>query len=342
MRDVNDNAVIVCSIENVDAMGVHTGDSITVAPAQTLTDREYQAMRDASIAILREIGVETGGSNVQFAVNPDERPHGRHRDEPARVALAARWRPRRPASRSPRSRPSSPSATRSTRSTTTSRARRRRASSRASTTPWSRCRAGRSRSSRGTDETLTTRMKSVGEAMAIGRTFEEALGKAFRSLENGRVGPGRRRPGRLRREQVRRAPRRAQRAAALLRRRGVPPRPHRRGRLRAHADRPVVPARHRAASSTAEERAARPRARRARAPTSCAGPSARASPTRRSRTSPASTEAEVRAVRKALGVRPTFKSVDTCAAEFAASTPYYYKTYEDEDEVAPVATGPRR
>ncbi len=70
MRDVNDNAVIVCSIENVDPMGVHTGDSITVAPAQTLTDREYQTMRDASIAILREIGVETGGSNVQFAVNP--------------------------------------------------------------------------------------------------------------------------------------------------------------------------------------------------------------------------------------------------------------------------------
>ena len=87
MRDVNDNAVIVCSIENFDPMGVHTGDSITVAPAQTLTDREYQTMRDASIAILREIGVETGGTNVQFAVNPDERPHDRHRDEPARVAL---------------------------------------------------------------------------------------------------------------------------------------------------------------------------------------------------------------------------------------------------------------
>ena len=70
MRDTADNCVIVCSIENVDAMGVHTGDSITVAPAQTLTDREYQKMRDASIAIMREIGVETGGSNVQFGVNP--------------------------------------------------------------------------------------------------------------------------------------------------------------------------------------------------------------------------------------------------------------------------------
>ena len=87
VRDKADNCIIVCSIENIDPMGVHTGDSITVAPALTLTDKEYQIMRDASIAVLREIGVETGGSNVQFAVNPEERPHGRHRDEPARVAL---------------------------------------------------------------------------------------------------------------------------------------------------------------------------------------------------------------------------------------------------------------
>ena len=71
MRDLADNVVIICSIENVDPMGVHTGDSITVAPAQTLTDREYQVMRDAAIAVIREIGVETGGSNIQFAVNPD-------------------------------------------------------------------------------------------------------------------------------------------------------------------------------------------------------------------------------------------------------------------------------
>ncbi len=83
MRDCADNAVIVCSIENFDPMGVHTGDSITVAPAQTLTDKEYQRMRDASLAILRKIGVETGGSNVQFAVEPAHRADDRHRDEPA-------------------------------------------------------------------------------------------------------------------------------------------------------------------------------------------------------------------------------------------------------------------
>ena len=87
MRDHVGNGIIVCSIENFDAMGVHTGDSITVAPAQTLSDVEYQRMRAASLAILEKIGVETGGSNVQFAVNPGKRPHDRHRDEPARVAF---------------------------------------------------------------------------------------------------------------------------------------------------------------------------------------------------------------------------------------------------------------
>ena len=87
VRDKADNCIIVCSIENIDPMGVHTGDSITVAPALTLTDKEYQIMRNASLAVLREIGVETGGSNVQFAVDPGHRPDDRHRDESARVAL---------------------------------------------------------------------------------------------------------------------------------------------------------------------------------------------------------------------------------------------------------------
>ena len=87
MRDRNDNVVIVCSIENIDPMGVHTGDSVTVAPQQTLTDRLYQQLRDQAIACIRAVGVETGGSNVQFAVNPRDRGDPRHRDEPARVAL---------------------------------------------------------------------------------------------------------------------------------------------------------------------------------------------------------------------------------------------------------------
>ena len=87
MRDGADNFVVICSIENIDAMGVHTGDSITVAPALTLTDKEYQRMRDAARRIIRRVGVETGGSNIQFAVNPADRPDGRHRNEPARVAV---------------------------------------------------------------------------------------------------------------------------------------------------------------------------------------------------------------------------------------------------------------
>ena len=87
MRDVDDNVVIICSIENFDPMGVHTGDSITVAPAQTLTDKEYQRMRDASLAVIREIGVETGGSNIQFAIDPEDGPDDRDRDESARQPL---------------------------------------------------------------------------------------------------------------------------------------------------------------------------------------------------------------------------------------------------------------
>jgi carbamoylphosphate synthase large subunit len=123
MRDLADNVIIICSIENFDPMGVHTGDSITVAPAQTLTDREYQKMRDAAIAVMREIGVETGGSNVQFAVNPAD---GRM----TVIEMNPRVSPPRPqVFPSPRSPPSWPWATRWTRFPTTLRARPRPASS---------------------------------------------------------------------------------------------------------------------------------------------------------------------------------------------------------------------
>ena len=134
MRDHNDNALVVCSIENIDPMGVHTGDSVTVAPQQTLSDRQYQVLRDQALAVIRAVGVETGGSNIQFAVNPDERRGGRDRDEPARVALVGARLEGDRASRSRRSRRGSPSATRSRRSRTTSRAARRPRSSRRSTT----------------------------------------------------------------------------------------------------------------------------------------------------------------------------------------------------------------
>ncbi len=147
VRDKNDNCIIVCSIENIDPMGVHTGDSITVAPALTLTDKEYQVMRDASLAVLREIGVETGGSNVQFAIDPAT---GRMIviEMNPRVSRSSALASKATGFRSPRSRPSSRSATRWTRSPTTSRgARRRPRSSRRSTTSSRRSRASPSRSS---------------------------------------------------------------------------------------------------------------------------------------------------------------------------------------------------
>ena len=143
-------------------------------------------MRDASIAVLREIGVDTGGSNVQFAINPDGRPHGRHRDEPARVALARRWRRRRPASRSPRSPPSSRSATRST-SCSNDITGGATPASFEPTIDYVVTKIPRFAFEKfpQADDRLTTQMKSVGEVMAIGRTFQESLQKALRGLEIG-------------------------------------------------------------------------------------------------------------------------------------------------------------
>ena len=183
MRDHADNVVIVCSIENIDPMGVHTGDS-----------RDRRAAADADRPHLPEAARpgdrrhprrRRRDRRLQRPVRgqPGDRRDRRDRDEPARVAKSARSRPRRPASRSPRSPPGSRSATRSTRSRTTSPARRRRASSRRSTTSSSSGRGSRSRSSRASTPALSTHMKSVGEVMAIGRTFGQAFGKALRSRE---------------------------------------------------------------------------------------------------------------------------------------------------------------
>ena len=201
-------------------------------------------MRDAAIAIIREIGVDTGGSNIQFAVHPADRPHGRDRDEPARVAQLGAGLARRPASRSPRSPPSSRSATRSTRSATTSRARRRPASSRRSTTSSPRSRASPSRSSRRPTRRLGAQMKSVGEAMAIGRTFRESLQKAHplardRPLRLRRQGPGARRRPRSRRSCASPTPDRLWCVGEAFRRGMTLERVH-----ALHGDRPVVPPAH--------------------------------------------------------------------------------------------------
>jgi carbamoyl-phosphate synthase large subunit len=337
MRDVNDNAVIVCSIENVDAMGVHTGDSITVAPAQTLTDREYQTMRDASLAILREIGVETGGSNVQFAINPED---GRM------VVIEMNPRVSRSSALASKATgfPIAKIAAKLAVGYTLDEIN----NDITKVTPacfepsidytvvkvprWA------FEKFKGTDTTLTTRMKSVGEAMAIGRTFEEALGKAFRSLETGRLGLGSDGKDSFdehkfdKRLTVPNEHRLFYVAEAFRRGRGVDEiagltriDPWFLDRIQAMVE--VEAAVIFAGFDGIDELLMRTAKQHGLSDAQLAYLTKTA-------------ESVVRARRLELGVKATFKSVDTCAGEFLATTPYYYKTYEEEDEVAP-ATRPR-
>ncbi|MBW1853376.1 MAG: carbamoyl-phosphate synthase large subunit, partial [Deltaproteobacteria bacterium] len=189
MRDIKDNVVIICSIENFDPMGIHTGDSITVAPAQTLTDKEYQIMRDASIDIIREIGVETGGSNIQFAVNPED---GRM------VVIEMNPRVSRSSALASKATgfPIAKMATKLAVGYTLDEIRnditRETPASFEPTIDYCVVKIPRFTFEKfpETDPTLTISMKSVGETMAIGRTFKEALQKGLRSLEIGRYGLG--------------------------------------------------------------------------------------------------------------------------------------------------------
>tara|TARA_R110002096_G_scaffold147220_16_gene306971 strand:- start:3387 stop:6593 length:3207 start_codon:yes stop_codon:yes gene_type:complete len=189
MRDCNDNCVVICAIENFDPMGVHTGDSITVAPAQTLTDREYQLMRDASFAIIREIGVETGGSNIQFSVNPET---GRMIviEMNPRVSRSSALASK--ATGFPIAKIAAKLAVGYTLDELPNDITRETPASFEPTIDYIVTKLPRFTFEKfpDADETLTTQMKSVGEAMAIGRTFKESLQKALRSLETGRFGFG--------------------------------------------------------------------------------------------------------------------------------------------------------
>ncbi len=330
MRDRNDNAVIVCSIENFDAMGVHTGDSVTVAPAQTLTDREYQTMRDASIAILREVGVETGGSNVQFAVNP---ANGRMTviEMNPRVSRSSALASK--ATGFPIAKIAAKLAVGYTLDEIDNDITRETPACFEPSIDYTVVKVPRwaFEKFKGTDETLTTRMKSVGEVMAIGRTFEEALGKAMRSLENGRAGLGS--DGRDVFEEhkfdeflaVPNESRLFYLAEALRRGRSVD---------ELHEITRIDPW-----FLSRIERAIRVELSLVGRTLDALSAEDLLEAKRHGLSDvqiahlTGSTEASVRAVRKAVGVKPTFKSVDTCAAEFEAFTPYYYKTYEDEDEV---------
>ena len=338
MRDNAGNGIIVCSIENFDPMGVHTGDSITVAPAQTLSDVEYQRMRAASLAILEKVGVETGGSNVQFAVHPNT---GR--------MIAIEMNPR--VSRSsalaskatgfPIAKFAAQLAVGYTLDEITNGITKATPACFEPSIDYCVVKIPRFAFEKfqGSDDTLTTRMKAVGEVMAIGRTFEESLGKALRSLENGRMGLGADTKGakleealsesQLREMLVRPTAERIFYLAEALRRgmscdevyelTHIDP-----WFISRIAD--ICAVQEALSTMTLEEmdaqafRTAKQYGLSDVQLASLLG----------------SDEKTVRAVRKLLGVHPAFKTVDTCAAEFSSSTAYHYKTYDaTETEVAP-------
>ncbi|MGA2036801.1 MAG: carbamoyl-phosphate synthase large subunit, partial [Acidimicrobiales bacterium] len=369
MRDRADNCVVVCSIENLDPMGVHTGDSITVAPAQTLSDVEYQAMRDDSFACIRRVGVETGGSNIQFAVDPAD---GRR--------LVIEMNPRVSRSSALASKatgfPIAKIAARLAVGYTLDEI----ANDITGATPASfeptidyvvtKIPRWAFEKLPGSVDRLGTRMQSVGEVMAIGRTFPESLQKALRSLEQGRAGlnadPAESaydllddeelmtracEPTPERVFQMEAALRRGITSDALAESTGVDPWfVDQLGRIAAARLRIEALARAGRGVEGLDRRTWREVKRLGFSDAQIAYllsghlaadaqgglllqglPDGESAPAGDAMVN----EAEVRAARLEAGVRATFKTVDTCSAEFAARTPYNYCTYEDEDEVGP-------
>jgi carbamoyl-phosphate synthase large subunit len=368
MRDRNDNVVIVCSIENIDPMGVHTGDSVTVAPAMTLTDREYQHMRDVAIATARAVGVDTGGCNIQFAVHPST---GRM------VVIEMNPRVSRSSALASKATgfPIAKIAARLAIGYTLDEIR----NDITGETPASfepaldyvvvKVPRFAFEKFPGADPVLTTHMKSVGEAMAIGRSFPEALQKALRSLEHPGASfswqepPGD--PAELLRRcasphdgrmaTVHRAVRAGVSVADLAATTGIDPwfidqiKFIEEQAERLASDQPATPAppavaglggvrRPGDAAGVAGLGGVRP-------PGDAAGAALSAAALRSAKTAGFSdaqigqirglTEAQVRRLRHDLGVRPVYHTVDTCAAEFAARTPYLYSTYDEQTEVPP-------
>ncbi len=334
MRDKNDNAVIVCSIENFDPMGVHTGDSITVAPAQTLTDKEYQAMRQASLEIIREIGVETGGSNIQFAVNPEDGKMVVIEMNP-RVSRSSALASK--ATGFPIAKIATKLAIGYTLDEIPNDITKKTPSCVEPSIDYVVVKFPRWAFEKfpGTDASLTTRMKSVGEAMSIGRTFKEALQKAIRSLEIDRYGLGSDGYDKYNNEILR----------AML---SVPNQD--RIFYIKHAfeqgmeideifqntkidqwflfnikqlvdfEKSFVCSNVNSVTQKMLIEAKRLGYSDKQIAHMCnCG------------------EEDIRDLRKKLSINPTFKTVDTCAAEFEAYTSYYYSTYEEEDEIKPSA-----
>lgn len=338
MRDGAGNGIIVCSIENLDPMGVHTGDSITVAPAQTLSDIEYQRMRVASLAILEKIGVETGGSNVQFAINPE---NGRMIviEMNPRVSRSSALASK--ATGFPIAKAAAKLAVGYTLDEIVNDITRITPACFEPSIDYCVVKVPRFAFEKfqGADDTLTTRMKAVGEVMAIGRTFEEALAKALRSLEDGHIGlaPTRKeaavyaqmsdaqleaeiaRPSAERIFHVAEGFRRGLTATRIHELSGIDP-----FFLGCIAD--MVRMQENLRDLKLEDldaEALRLLKQEGMSDALIAELTG-------------ATEETVRACRKILGVLPAFKTVDTCAAEFASTTSYHYKTYDAaETELAP-------
>ncbi|MDQ6936251.1 MAG: carbamoyl-phosphate synthase large subunit [Actinomycetota bacterium] len=333
MRDRHDNVVVVCSIENVDPMGVHTGDSVTVAPAMTLTDREYQHMRDLGIAVLRAVGVDTGGCNIQFAVDPAT---GRMIviEMNPRVSRSSALASK--ATGFPIAKIAAKLAVGYTLDEISNDITRETPAAFEPALDYVVVKIPRFAFEKfpGADPELTTHMKSVGEAMSIGRNFTEALGKAMRSMETGRAGfwTGTDEPD-------------------------VPAEAHLES-LRTPVDGRLYTCQLALAAGATVAQVAAASGIDAWFVDQIAlvhdlGAEVRAAPTltpellRRAKRYGLSDrqvaalrpelagEDGVRLLRRRAGIRPVYKTVDTCAAEFAALTPYHYSTYDEETEVAP-------
>ncbi|MBP0019076.1 MAG: carbamoyl-phosphate synthase large subunit [Cyanobacteria bacterium SBLK] len=329
MRDLADNVVIICSIENFDPMGVHTGDSITVAPAQTLTDKEYQRLRDYSIAIIREIGVETGGSNIQFSVNPvngDVIVIEMNPRVSRSSALASK------ATGFPIAKFAAKLAVGYTLPEISNDITQQTPASFEPTIDYVVTKIPRFAFEKfpGSEPILTTQMKSVGEAMAIGRTFQESFQKALRSLETGRYGFGCDRSEPL--------PTLSQVSANLR-----TPNPNRIYSIY-HALKlgMTVEEIHnltaidiwfldKLAELLKTERFLKQTALNEISASDMRLIKQQGFSDRQIAFATKTAEEEVRNYRKELGVIPVYKLVDTCAAEFEAYTPYYYSTYEPEE-----------
>ncbi|MEI6608887.1 MAG: carbamoyl-phosphate synthase large subunit [Deltaproteobacteria bacterium] len=331
MRDKADNVVIICSIENFDAMGVHTGESITVAPAQTLTDKEYQSMRDAAIAIMREIGVETGGSNVQFAIHPQTGEMIVVEMNP-RVSRSSALASK--ATGFPIAKIAAKLAVGYTLDEIPNDITRETMASFEPTIDYCVVKIPRWTFEKfpEAEDFLTTSMKSVGETMAIGRTFKEALQKAIRSLEIGRFALGQElpddikdkkeflkskliKPNSLRLFYIATAMQNSLNIDEIYQLTKVDP-------WFLHQIKEIVDA-------EVELKNATPSAELLRAAKQM-GFSDRALASFWKMT-----ELEIRQWRASEKIIPVYKLVDTCAAEFEAYTPYYYSTYETENETHP-------